>query len=243
MTAMRILITGSSRGIGLDMTRRYLERGDTVFATCRNPEMAAALQALARQYPDQTHIIALDVTDTISIDESLARVRERTGGLDLLVNNAGTFAGYVGNVDPRVHHFGALEVESILDMLRLNTIAPVMVAQAYADLLRQGQNARLVNMSSDAGSITQRSGGGGNISYAASKTALNMFTRCLAGSFRDAGVKVIALHPGWILTDMGGPNARMTLDEAIPGVIDVIDNLTPADSGAFFQWDGSHIPW
>lgn len=242
MTAMRILITGSNRGIGLDMTRRYLERGDIVFATCRRPDSAAELQKLSRQYPNHLHIVALDVSDSASIDHSLAQVRKQTDALDLLVNNAGTFAGYVGNADPRVLEFGTLEVEPMLDMLRINSIGPVMVAQAFADLPRQGTNARLVNMSSDAGSITQRERGG-NYTYGASKTALNMFTRCLAGSFRDARVSVIALHPGWIQTDMGGPNARLTLDEAMPGVIDVIDRLTLADSGAFFQWDGSHVPW
>ncbi len=240
---MRILITGSNRGIGLDLTRRYLLRGDAVFATCRKPETATELQALAKQFPDMLHIVQLDVTDPASIDASLARVSEITDALDMLINNAGAFAGSVGHADPAVRSFGTLQAEAMRDMLRINTIAPVMVAQAYAALLRRGHHARLVNMTSDAGSISQRRGSGGNITYAASKTALNMFTRCLAGSFRSDGVAVIALHPGFIQTDMGGPKAPLTLDEAVPGIIAVVDGLTMEDSGRFFKYSGEEVPW
>jgi NAD(P)-dependent dehydrogenase (short-subunit alcohol dehydrogenase family) len=124
----------------------------------------------------------------------------------------------------------------------VNTVAPVIVTQAFADLLRNGTNARVINMSSDAGSLERRTYGG-DFSYVASKAGLNMMTRCLANHLRDAGIIVISIHPGWIQTDMGGPNAKLTLAEAIPGVMQVIDNLTLEDSGAFFNWDGNHVPW
>jgi NAD(P)-dependent dehydrogenase (short-subunit alcohol dehydrogenase family) len=159
-----------------------------------------------------------------------------------LINNAGTFAGYVGGADANVSQFGVLEAEPMLDMLRLNSAAPVMVAQAFADLLRRGTNPRLVNMSSNAGSIAQRNSSA-DLTYAASKATLNMLTRCLAGTLRRDGITVISLHPGWIQTDMGGPHARLTLDEAIPGVMQVIDRLTMADTSQFFNWDGALVPW
>jgi NAD(P)-dependent dehydrogenase (short-subunit alcohol dehydrogenase family) len=238
-----ILITGSNRGIGLDLTRRYAMRdGTLVFATCRNPDAADELNQLAAAYPGRIHVIALDVTDQQSLEQSIKAIQAHTDRLDLLINNAGTFAGYVGSTDPRVSQFGALEVEPMLDMLRINSVAPVMVVQAYVELLRRGTNARIVNVSSDAGSITLREGSG-NLTYAASKAALNMLTRCLAGMLRRDGITVISLHPGWIQTDMGGPQARMTLEEAIPGVMQVIDNLTITDTSQFYNWDGKQIPW
>ncbi|HLV34714.1 MAG TPA: SDR family oxidoreductase [Spirillospora sp.] len=238
----RILITGSNRGIGLDLTRRYLQRGDTlIFATCRQPAAAHELNALAEAHPGQVQIMALDVTDQTAIAECARQVSAQVDGLDVLINNAGTYAGQVGDADPRVSRFGSLEMEPMLDMLRINTVAPVMVAQAFADLLRRGQRPRLINVSSDAGSLTMRSGGA--YTYPASKTALNMMTRCLAGDFRAAGVTVIAVHPGFIQTDMGGPRARFTLDETIPGLMQVIDSVTLADTGQFINWDGSRVGW
>ncbi|MBZ0299766.1 MAG: SDR family oxidoreductase [Anaerolineae bacterium] len=238
----RILITGSNRGIGLELVRRYLRREDTlIFATCRNPQAAAPLQALAAQHPHRLLILRLEVTDAGQIVEAVTAVRIKVDGLDLLINNAGTYAGRVGDADPQVTQFGALEVGPMLDMLRVNTVAPLMMAQAFADLLRRGHNPRLVNVSSDAGSLTMWDGGA--YTYPASKTALNMFTRCLAHDLRADGITVISLHPGFIQTDMGGPRATLTLDEAIPGVIRVIDNLAPGDSGQFLNWDGSRVPW
>lgn len=238
----RIFITGANRGIGLDLVRRYAQRRDTlIFAACRSPHSAYELQPLAESHPNRVHILQLDVTDLAAIDAAAASVRAQVDGLELLINNAGTYAGSVGDSDPRVSRFGALEAAPMLDMLRINTLAPVMIAQAFADLLRSGTNPRLVNMSSDAGSLTMRSGGA--YTYPASKTALNMLTRCLAGTLRADKVTVIAIHPGWIQTDMGGPHAAYTLDDTLPGMLRVIDHLTLNDTGQFFNWDGSPVPW
>jgi len=239
----RILITGSNRGIGLDLVRRYLQYEDTmVFATCRNPAGATTLTNLASQFPERLRVLELDVTDQESIDESRRRVGAEVDGLDMLVNNAGILPGGVASMEARSAKFGSLETSAMMEVFHVNTVAPVMVAQTFADLLRRGTNARVINVTSDAGSITLRENGC-NYSYPASKAALNMLTRCLAGSFRDDGVIVIAIHPGWIRTDMGGPQARLSLDEAIPSMMKVIDGLTMNDTGAFFNWDGTHIPW
>jgi NAD(P)-dependent dehydrogenase (short-subunit alcohol dehydrogenase family) len=238
----RIFITGANRGIGLDLTRRYLQReGTQLFAACRQPAKADALRALAAHYPGRVQIIPLDVTDAPQIAAAAQTVRAQTDGLDVLINNAGTYAGRVGDADPRVSRLGALEAGPMLEMLHINTVAPVLVAQAFADLLRRGQQPRLINVSSDAGSLTLTDGG--SYTYPASKTALNMFTRCLARDLRPDGVIVISIHPGFIQTDMGGPLAPRTLDDTMPGMMQVIDRLTLADSGQFFNWDGQHVPW
>jgi NAD(P)-dependent dehydrogenase (short-subunit alcohol dehydrogenase family) len=238
----RILITGSNRGIGLDLTRRYLERGEQVFATCRNPDSAVELKQLAAQHSRRLQLITLDVTDEAAITEAARLVSMYTDGLDMLINNAGILPGGVGAREPNIGTLGQLEAAAMLRVFEVNAVAPIIVAQAFADLLRNGTNPRLINVSSDAGSITNRNRGC-DYSYPASKAALNMMTRCLSGDLRGDGVIVVSMHPGFIKTDMGGPNARLTLDEAIPDMMRVIDDLTLENSGQFINWDGKQIPW
>lgn len=239
----RILITGSNRGIGLDLVQRYLQQADTlIFAACRTPARAEALNKLAALYPERLKIIPLDVADQASIAESLRLVSAQVDGLELLINNAGILPGGVADREPSTSAFGALEAGAMLEVFHINTVAPIMVAQAYADLLRKGNGARLINVSSDAGSITRR-GEGCNYAYPASKAALNMLTRCLAGDFLADGVIAVSVHPGWIRTDMGGPDALFGLEDTIPGLMKVIDGLTLADSSRFYNWDGTLVPW
>ncbi len=240
----RILITGANRGIGLDLTQRYAGRDSVthVFATCRNPDKAAELQVVAAQHPGRVHVIALDVTDSASIETAVNAVSAQVDALDMLINNAGVLPGGVENREPNIGALGALEAEAMLHVFHVNSIAPVLVTQACTGLLRRGQNARVINVSSDAGSITNREKGC-DYSYPASKAALNMMTRCLAGEFRADAVIVISIHPGFIQTDMGGSRARLTLDEAMPSFVAVVDGLTMADSGRFLNWDGKEIAW
>ncbi len=240
----RILITGSNRGIGLELVERYLQQADTtVFATCRQPADAAHLNNLTEKYPQRLKIIQLDVTNQQSIDATLAQISGEVDGLEMLVNNAGILPGGVASVVPNAAKFGSLEAEAMEDVFRVNTIAPIMIAQAFSDLLRKGIHARLINMTSDAGSIEMTSHSAYHYSYKASKAALNMVTRCLATDFRADGVIVISIHPGWIQTDMGGPQATRTPEETIPTMMKVIDGLTINDSGSFLNWDGNIVPW
>ncbi len=240
----RILITGSNRGVGLELVERYLQHTDTfIFATCRHPLSAAELQALAKQHPDRLRIIQLDVTDQHSIDAAFAQISNEVDGLEMLVNNAGILPGGVASVVPNAATFGFLQADAMQEVFRVNTIAPMMIAQAFSELLRKGTQARLINMTSDAGSIEMTQQSAYHYSYKASKAALNMVTRCLATDFRADGVIVISIHPGWIQTDMGGPHATLTPAETIPIMMNVIDGLTINDSGSFLNWDGSIVPW
>jgi NAD(P)-dependent dehydrogenase (short-subunit alcohol dehydrogenase family) len=239
----RILITGSNRGIGLDLVQRYIQQSDTlIFATCRAPSSADELNALAAQYPERVKVVPLDVVDSVSIAAAQRIISTEVDGLEMLINNAGILPGGVASREPSTASFGSLDADDMTNVLRVNTVSPVIVTQAFADLLRNGSNARVINVSSDAGSLERRTYAG-DFSYVASKAGLNMMTRCLTNHLRDAGIMVISIHPGWIQTDMGGPDAILTLDEAIPGMMNVMDNLTLADSGEFFNWDGNRIPW
>lgn len=239
----RILVTGSSRGIGLELVERYLQQADTfLFATCRHPESASALHALALRYPERLRIIPLEVTNQQSIDAAYQQISREVDGLEMLVNNAGILPGGVANMEKNSAKFGFLEAAAMEEVFRVNTIAPVMIAQAFSALLRKGTNARIINLTSEGGSITLRETGL-HYSYAASKAALNMMTRCLTADFRSDNVIVISIHPGWIQTDMGGPNAKLDRAETLPSVVKVIDGLTMNDTSSFFNWDGTRLPW
>ena len=234
----RILITGANRGIGLELARQYLDQNDTqVFATCRDPESADELGLLVSAHVERAHVIQLDVVDQTSIAASVEEVSKHTGGLDVLINNAG-----INPATEREQTFGRLDADAMLHVLHINSVAPVMVAQAYAGLLRAGDNAKLVNVSSGAGSIARQNSGCG-YTYNASKSALNMFTRCLAGTFRGDNIVVITLNPGWVKTDMGGPNASLEPERSISGILKLVEGLSMSDSGEFFNWDGTSLPW
>lgn len=225
----RVLVTGASRGIGLEFVRQFLERGDRVFAACRDPENAHQLQAYAS---DRLHLITLDVADERSIESSYAVVRAQTDALDVLINNAG-----IMNDDDEL---GSLTFDNLLHILRINAVAPMLIAQRYLDLLRRGSTPKLVSLSSEHGAIALKPDGG-PFGYSASKAALNMFMRTMA--FEAQGVTTILVDPGWVQTDMGGAHASLTPDQSVEGLIAVIDAVGQEHNGGFYRWDGELMPW
>jgi NAD(P)-dependent dehydrogenase (short-subunit alcohol dehydrogenase family) len=236
----RILITGAGRGLGLEFTRRYLERGERVFAGCRKPETRRPLHELQAAYPQRLTVVALDVSDWGSIRTSHATVSAQTDGLDLLINNAGVYSAH-GSGGP-MEELGELDFEGALTVLRVNAVAPLLVAQQYLDLLRRGTEAKIVSLSSGYGSVSANSGSFPYY-YSASKAALNMFMRSLAGEARRWSITTILLDPGWVRTDMGGPSAPLTPRRSAEGMIHVIDGLTRRHNGRFLSWQGSEQVW
>lgn len=231
----RILVTGASRGLGLEYVRRYAARGDRVFATCRDPAAGERLAAVARQYPQSVEIVALDVADRGSIDAAVARVAaDGSGTLDVLINNAG--------LSPRGEELSNLDTAGMLSVLEVNTVAPLIVVQRCRALLRRAERPRIVNMSSSMGSLAKKDYGR-HYSYAASKAALNMLTRAAAHDLAEDGIVVVALHPGWVQTDLGGAQATLSPKESVQGMIRVIDGLGPAQSSRFLTWQGEEHPW
>lgn len=228
---MRVLVTGANRGLGLEFVRQLLERGDQVFATCRNPDDAEALQALQQQ---GLHIIALDVSNPTSIDASYEAVRQQTDTLDVLINNAG--------ISPGGESFGELEFDTMMATFATNAVGPMLMMERYIDLLRAGDNPKIINLTTGISSLTN-SDQQGLYTYRASKTALNMYTRVFRHDAAAMGIVVIVMDPGWVKTDMGGPNAWITPEESISGMLKVIDSLTMEQSGRFWHYSGSEIPW
>lgn len=236
----RLIITGAGRGIGLAVTRQALERGDRVLAGCRAPARAPGLQQLADQHGDRLMILPLEVTDTASVAAAVQQARAALDGVDVLLNNAAVNPGDREVAGP--DGLRLLDAAAALDVLHVNVFAPLVVAQAFLPLLRAGTQPRVVNISSGAGSLTRKTAGGDYV-YAASKAALNMVTRTFAANVRAEGVTAIMLDPGWVQTDMGGPNAQLAPETSARGILTVIDGLTPSDVGRFLRYDGSEVPW
>jgi NAD(P)-dependent dehydrogenase (short-subunit alcohol dehydrogenase family) len=225
------VVTGAGRGLGLEFARQLVAGGYRVLGTVRRPSEALAEVG-------STPLI-LDVADAEAVAKFADAVREHADHVDLLVNNAGINSGGVPAEQKNVR-FGSLEPEGILRMVRINAIAPVLVAQSLVELL--GEGSRIVNISSWLGSIANKSSGG-NYGYCSSKTTLNMMARAMAFDLRERGIASIVVNPGWVSTDMGGPNAKLTPEQSVAGLLAVADRLTLDDAGKFYQWDGTEHPW
>ena len=234
------LITGANRGIGLEFARQLLARGEHVVATCRHPGKATALNALAGEYPGRLHVLPLDVADaksrTALVGELPLVLGDDDDGaptrIDLLINNAGVL--HSGE------RFGHVEQSILEDSLRTNALGPFLLAQALAPLLADA--ARIANLSTVMASIASRSEFR-SPSYCASKAAQNMLTVQLAHALATRGIVVLALHPGWVMTEMGGEHATVATADAVGGLLQVIDAATPAQSGTFLDWRGEALPW
>lgn len=238
-----ILITGANRGLGLEFTRQFLEREGKVFATCRNPDSADELHQLKESNPDRLFIVRMDVNDSEAIAQAEQFVRSQAEGLELLINNAGVYMAREHSPGEQPsEHPGTLNFDEALSVLRTNAVAPLMIAQQFLALLRNGRNPKIVSITSGYGSVSENTGGFPYY-YSASKAALNQFMRSLAADVKRSGITTVLMNPGWVTTDMGGPQATLTPRESVHGMIRVIDSLKPRDSGRFLSWQGAEEPW
>ncbi|RVU48059.1 SDR family oxidoreductase [Lujinxingia sediminis] len=230
---MTYLVTGANRGIGLEFTRELLERGESVVATARNPERAEELQVLQGEHADRLAIFSLDIADVASIEAFVKELGARA--IDVLINNAGILE--------RCGELGEMDFEVIERSFRVNTIGTLRLTEALLPALRRATgDAKIVNLSSKMGSIAENSSGG-SYAYRASKAALNMVTRSLALDLADEGIIVFVVHPGWVQTRMGGPNALIDTETSVTSLLDVIDNANASTSGSFKEWNGNTIAW
>lgn len=225
-----VLITGANRGIGLAHTASYLGRGVRVIATARLPSEAEDLEALGRAHPDRLTILRFDARDPHGPAELKRAVGDQP--IDLLFNNAGL--GHRAG-------FGGVEAGEFMDVMAVNALAPLLLAQALIENVGASTRRLIANQSSQLGSIAEASGGA--YAYRASKAALNMITKTLAGDLKSRGVTVIALHPGWVRTRMGGANAPVDVEASVAGQQKIFEHTRLDDSGKFFNYDGEPIPW
>jgi len=230
----RVLITGANRGVGLELTRQCAARGDQVFAGCRTPEKATDLKERGAKHPGRVTILPLEVTDEESVVKSLTMVASETKGLDILFNNAAIFTNR-----ETIKEF---TTDEALHMLNVNAVGQMLVTKYFIDLLKAGNLPRIINITSEAGSISQMTSFRGYYYYG-SKALLNMFSRALAHDSETEGIIVTLIHPGWVRTDMGGSEAHLSATQSVEGMLKITDGLTPADNGKFYTWEGNRYPW
>lgn len=225
-----VLITGANRGLGLALAQQYAADGAEVIVCCREPARADALKELAASFGDRVQIMHLDVADESSIT-SLKRVLGDKP-IDILINNAGINGLSVNEI----------EAEGWMTTMRVNALAPMLIAQALRDNLRRGSEKKLVAIASILGSTS--SAGGGKYAYRASKAALNNGMRALSRDWACDGILVGILNPGWARTKMGGDDGFISPEESARGLISRIAELTPATSGVFQDYRrGVTIRW
>ena len=225
------VVSGASRGIGLELVRQLAARGERVTASLRN---AAArdvlLAALAAQHASvETEIF--DMRDEATI---LSAAKTVSGPIDVLVANAGVYG-------PKPQTTLEMDFEAALDVFSVNALGPLRLVRALLPLFAGAANPRVALVSSVLGASADVRPV--NAVYAASKIALNKFAQCLAEELTAQGVVVVALHPGWVRTDMGGPNAPLSVQESVSGIIATLDALTLADSGGFIDHRGERLAW
>jgi NAD(P)-dependent dehydrogenase (short-subunit alcohol dehydrogenase family) len=230
---MRAVVTGTNRGIGLELTRQLLARGDEVEALAREPDRARELRDLQHRHGGALSVLACDVSSDSSV-RAYASARPRAP-VDLLINNAALYGTSRGleREDPA----------EVLHVLDVNAVGALRMTQALLGALREGRDRKVAHISSGMGSIGENSSGG-YYAYRMSKAALNMFSVTLAEGVRKHGLISVVLNPGWVQTDMGGAGAPVPVRDSAAGLLQLIDRLTPADSGKFLDYRaGEEIPW
>lgn len=226
-----ILITGANRGLGLEFVRQYAADGWRVLACSRHPD-AEALRTLAAGAGGRVSLHRLDVKDLSQIDRLRQEIDEP---LDILLNNAGLYG-------PSKAVFGKIDYPTWAEVLAVNTLAPLKMAECFADNVERSGRKIIASISSAMGSIADNTEGRHYL-YRSSKAALNMVVKSLAVDLQPRGIVAVTLCPGWVRTDMGGADAPLSPEESIRGLRQVLSGLRLQDSGKFLSFNGSEIPW
>lgn len=232
----RVFITGANRGLGNELARRFIDSGDVVWGAGR-PGRTDKLRVL---HP--AGVVEMDLADESSIVEAMADLAVGLDGLDLLINCAGVDARVFAGADAPRGPFD-LDAAAFTGVSVINATGPMVVTRQALDLLRRGRDPLVVNVSSQLGSMEVGTSMGSDTAYCVSKAALNMLGVKTAQALRPEGIAVVMVHPGWVSTDMGGPNASLTPQQSAAAIHETVGRLTLADSGRFIRWDGQDHPW
>ena len=227
------LITGANRGLGFEFARQYLADGWHVYAACRDPASASGLRRLAEDSDDKLRILAMDVTDPASIRAAATELDGQA--IDILLNNSGI-------IGPRSQTIGNIDYQAWAEVLAVNTMGPMRVSEAFVEHVASSDGKLIVTLTSGIGSIADNTSGG-SIVYRSSKAAVNMVVRSLAIDLAPRGITCVVVNPGWVRTNMGGPNASLEPAESISALRRLIATFGPEQSGKFFNHTGREYPW
>jgi NAD(P)-dependent dehydrogenase (short-subunit alcohol dehydrogenase family) len=240
--AATVLITGSNRGIGLELTKQYAEQGWDVIATTRNPKDAAELQALAKTHK-AIKVEALDVSDFAAIDALAAKLKGTK--IDVLINNAGILGG-----EPDTQKLGSVDYKAMEQVYKTNAVAPVKMSEAFLEHVAASDQKKIVVITSGTASLTNVKQGNFFVplySYRMSKTAVNMAFRVMAAELAPRGIFVGILAPGMVETRLlqqaGSGGRGITADKSVAGVMKNIENLNAQTSGQYIIYTGDTVPW
>jgi NAD(P)-dependent dehydrogenase (short-subunit alcohol dehydrogenase family) len=226
---MRVVVTGANRGIGLELVRQLVGRGDHVEACVRDPAQAVALYGMPR-----VRVHQVDVADAATV-AALARALGEDA-VDLVINCAGVYGGDRQRADAE------FDFEDARRVFDINALGALRVSLALLPQLRRGRGKKLAHLSSGMGSIADNRSGG-FYAYRMSKAALDMMSRSLAVDLRRDGIASYVINPGWVQTEMGGPSAPTPVDQSVRGILRELDRATLADSGEFLDYKGGRHPW
>lgn len=226
----QVLITGANRGIGLEFTNQYAQEGWNVLACCRDVQHANALQRLSKAHAN-VRMLHLDVADFTQIDALALQLKNEK--IDVLINNAGVYPE---------SSLSETDTDDWLRAFKINSIAPLKMATAFTAHVANSELKKIATLSSKMGSMSDNTSGGSYI-YRSSKTAVNMVMKNLSIDLQPSGIAVVTLHPGWVLTDMGGSNALIDTQTSVTGLRKVIATLNMCNTGKFIAYDGKEIAW
>lgn len=236
------LVTGAARGIGFALVVGLLDRGWIVYAAARDHETRVPLQEIRRGCA-RLRVVELDVANEESIISLAAAMGEATPSLDLLLNSAGMNrlpAERLSGGSSR--QLGELTMEGLVELFKVNAAGPVLLVQHFANMLERAESSLVVNVSTSRGSLSLCTDGG-KYGYRLGKAALNMSTRVLAHDLSGRGIRVIAVDPGWVRTDMGGPDAPLTPEAAAARLLALIEAAGSFDTGAWLDLEQRPVPW
>jgi len=229
-----VLVTGANRGLGLEFAKQYSADGWRVFACCRSPGKAKGLNDLAQASNRRLSLHPLDVSRRDSVSSLAEALHDET--IDILLNNAGVYG------DESHYDFGKIDYEKWGAAFSVNVMGAMRMVEAFLENVSRSEKKVIACVSSRMGSISDNTSGGSYM-YRSSKAALNAVLRSLSLDLKDRGIVAVALHPGWVRTDMGGENAPTPPQESIQGMRKVLESLQGKDSGKFLSYDGSEVPW
>lgn len=249
-TAANALIVGATQGIGLEFVRQLLQEGqiDHLFATYRSKQTAAALFELASQHSQRLHCIAMDLTEESQIASGLEEIKQIAPQLHLVINCVGLLHNDQQQPEKALRQLNA---DNLINYFQINSIGPVLLAKHLMPLFKHKEPALFATISAKVGSIGDNRLGGW-YGYRASKAALNMFlkTAAIEYSRRHPNTTLVVLHPGTTDTQLSKPFQRnvppeklFSTERTVRQLLAVLSNVTPQDSGEFFSWDGSRLPW
>lgn len=234
------MIAGANRGLGLGLTTQYAADGWRVFACCRKPTDANDLNKLAAASGGAITLHVADVEVPETITDLVAELNAQP--IDLLLIVAGYYGKNIMTEPGGMQEFGTSDYEDWERILRVNVIGPMRMAEALVENVAASDQKKIVTLSSAIGSIGNNTIGQ-MYPYRASKAAVNAIMKSMALDLKERGITVIPLHPGWVRTDMGGPQADLDTETSVTGMKTVIDGLTPADAGRFLDHTGKELPW